>query len=366
MTRREEIRTTMIRRTRLIPLVFALALAACTSSSDQTQEDHTAQFHVENAQRLYDGNHYRRALQQFDKALALDAENQPALLGRAWCLLFLAEQRARNGDRQADDTLAEAELAFNGLSELDFGANQFKIELGLGKVHVIYGDLFAARASMLENRSKDRTASESQDLAWHTTIKERDTEYNKARGYFKAVLARKDNRDARNNLTALIHLARIAVIQRDYAEALVHAERYLGQVEKSKNLWVQSSVRFPRDKGIWEAKLAGAVTKEIEVRDLIADILYKLGRLELAEKELTQLIFLSPERTDSYLNRGIVRDELGQKREALGDYKSFMLRAARLDMDAGDPRVLKSTERIIELEKELGIPSSILKGEANR
>jgi len=352
----------MIRRARLIPLVFALVLAACSSSNDQTPEQHTAQFHVENAQRLYDGHHYRRSLQQFNKALALDTENQAALLGRAWCLLFLAEQRARSGDRQADDTLAETELAFADIVELDYGANQFKITLGLGKVHVIYGDLYAARADLLEGRSVARTSSETQDIAWHATIKERNTEYSKARGYFKAVLAQKDNAGARDNLTALIHLARIAVIKRDYAESLVYAERYLSQVEQSKNLWVESSVRFPRDKGIWEAKLAGAVTKEIEVRDLIADILYKLGRLELAEKELTQLIFLSPERTDSYLNRGIVRDELGRKEEALEDYRSFMVRAARLDLEATDKRVLKATERIIELEKELDLPSTILDG----
>jgi len=357
----------MIRRARpfpvrLVSLVLAVALAACSSSSNEYSQDaHTAQFHIENAQRLYDGNLYRKALSQFDKALALDGENQAALLGRAWCLLFLAEQRARSGDRKADDTLAEAELAFQGLKEFDYEANSFKIDLGLGKVHVIYGDLYAARADMLERRALELTASETQDLARLTTIKERDTEYGKAQKYFKAVLALKDNSGARDNLTALIHLARIAVIQRDYAEALVYAERYLAQVETSKNLWVQSSVRFPRDKAIWEAKLAGAVTKEIEVRDLIADILYKLGRLELSEKELTQLIFLSPERPDSYLNRGIVRDELGQKKEALDDYLSFLRRAARLDMDPEDRRVLKATERIIELERELGLPSSIFK-----
>ncbi|MEN8151342.1 MAG: tetratricopeptide repeat protein, partial [Planctomycetota bacterium] len=260
-----------------------------------------------------------------------------------------------------DDTLEMAETAFLQLLEDDHEENQFKIELGLGMVYVLYGNLYARRARLIESRVTDRGASSSETQAIQTSLAQRDAEYKKAQGYFKSVLVKKDIPAAKNNLTALLQLANIKVIQHDYPEALVYAERYLSEVERSKNRWVQATVRFPRDKQIWEAKLAGAVTKEVEVRDVIANILYKLGRLELAEKELTQVIFLSPERGDAYLGRGIVRDELGRKEDALGDYKEFMIRAARLDLYHDDPRVLKATQRIIELEKELGLPSSILK-----
>ena len=52
---------------RLPLLLLGALLAACMSSSDATSpEQHTADFHTENAQRLYDGGHYVKALQQFN------------------------------------------------------------------------------------------------------------------------------------------------------------------------------------------------------------------------------------------------------------------------------------------------------------
>ncbi|MEN8150822.1 MAG: hypothetical protein ABFS86_13445, partial [Planctomycetota bacterium] len=81
-----------------------LLLAACSSSVEHTPEQHTAEFHIENAQRLYDGAHYQKALQQFNKAVELDDGNESAQLGRAWCLLKYSEVQVAQSDRKADDT----------------------------------------------------------------------------------------------------------------------------------------------------------------------------------------------------------------------------------------------------------------------
>jgi tetratricopeptide (TPR) repeat protein len=341
--------------------ILALLFGACSTmfGSDETSEEHTAGFYVQNAQRMYDGGHYNQALQQFEKALAEDDDDKTALLGRAWCMLFLAEGSVLRRAEDADDRLAEADTAFEALREVDFDENQYKVQLGQGKIRVLYGDLYAARAGLLRRRAATLPPTAAEDSALADTLKSRDAEYRKALKIFQAVLDMKDTPGAEDNLVALIHLARINVILRQYNNALIFAERYLKQVEYSKGLWVQSSINYPENKALWEAKLAGAVTKEVEVRDLIGDILYKLGRYDLAERELTEVIFLSPERGDAYLNRAIVREHMMKRDEALEDYRSFMFRAARLDLDPQDPRVIKATERILVLEKELGLPSSL-------
>ena len=54
------------------------------------------------------------------------------------------------------------------------------------------------------------------------------------------VLDAKGSPGARDNLTALLELARIAVIYKNYQDALTYAQNYLDQVERSKKAWVRS------------------------------------------------------------------------------------------------------------------------------
>jgi tetratricopeptide (TPR) repeat protein len=346
-------------RTLVVVLFVTVLFGSCTTPGPEDDDAYTVEFFNNNAQHYYDGGDYTRAMQQFEKALELEPSNEVALLGQAWCQVFLAEGNILRGDPLAADLLERARDSFAALSEEDLDQNQYKVDLGFGKVHVLYGDLYTARVDLIKSELVHRPEGDPLAGTLRTTEAQRLESYTQARVLFESVLANEDDPGARDNLTALIQLARIAVIQKDYAGALLYAERYRQQVRRSKELWVRSMKDFPEDKPIWEMKLAGAVAKEVEVLDLIANAYYKLGQLELARDELDRLLLLDPYRTDAYLNRGILRQSLGDARGALEDFQEFMRRAAGLDLEYTDHRVIEATRRIMAIEKELGLQSSV-------
>ena len=345
-------------RAALLAAFLLLPLSSGCASTDGANQEGTAEFYNLNAQRFYDGGHYGQALHQFRKALAEAPKNKTALLGQAWSLLFLAESEILGGRAAGGERIQDALAAFEEIENVDFGRNDYKVTLGLGKSHVLLGDLYQARADNLKKELARRPAGDARAAAVVRAEKQAREEYDLAENLFFEVLGEKDNPDARDNLTALIHLARLAVLDERYGDSLLHAERYLEQVRRSKGLWLDAIARFPEDEAIWEARLAWAVAKEIEVRDLIANTYYKLGHLEKAETELDHVILLSPDRPDPYLNRAILRQELGKKREAVGDLRAFLVRAAELEVTEEDTRVLEAARRLISLERELGLPLS--------
>ncbi len=349
----------MRRQTLFLIALLLPILASCASPGASDDEKYTVEFHNNNAQHYYEGAHYTRALDQFEKALELDDDDEKALLGRAWCLLLIAEGDILRGDTVGDDYLEEARDAFADLNQRDLDENQYKVALGTAKTHALYGDLYSARVANLQTELKRRPPGDPLHAALKTAENDARQSYLDAQAIFKLVLEDESTPGAKGNLTALIQLARISVIQKDFATALLYAEQYRQQVRRSKDLWVRSLKQFPEDRVIWEMKLAGAVTKEVEVLDLIANAYFKLGQFQLAKEELDRLLLLDPYRTDTYLNRGLLNVRLGAKRQALADMKKFMNRAAELDFDPGDARVLKATGQIIALEKELGLESSI-------
>ncbi len=342
----------------LIALLFPV-LTSCSSPGVSEDEQYTVDFHNNNAQHYYEGGHYTRALQQFERALELDDDDERALLGRAWCLLLISEGDILRGDSIADDFLEEARDAFMDLNARGLGESQFKVDLGTAKIHALYGDLYTTRIRNLQEELKHRHPGDPLHKALADAEQAAEQSYFEAKTLFEKVLNNDKVPGARDNLTALLQLARLAVLRKDFARALLYAEQYREQVRRSKDLWVRSLKQFPEDRVIWEAKLAGAVSKEVEVLDLIANAYFKIGQYELAKEELDRLLRLDPYRTDAYLNRGILHQKLAQPRLALDDFNSFMSRAAELDMSPEDNRVIEATRQIMAIEKTLGMESSI-------
>jgi tetratricopeptide (TPR) repeat protein len=341
-----------------VALAVLLALAAC-AVPELESEEHDANFYNLNAQRYYDGGQYQRALQQFDKALEKEPGDLTARLGRAFSLLQLAEGQLRARQPEGAENVQLAMAALEELAPDVPDSQAFKVELGLGQAHARMGDLYENRANLLAAQADLRPAGGPEVVALEEARGKAYEHREQAAAHFHSVLGTEENKPAQSDLTSLIELARLAVIKRRYEEAYLYATRYLDQVRRSKDLWSESIRRFPEDRAIWEAKLAGAVYKEVEVRDLLANVLYKLGRLEEAKGELERLILLSPERGDAYLNRAIISEELGQKAEAVEDLKAFLVRAAEIEMDPSDPRAVEATRRLMRLESELGLEPTI-------
>lgn len=343
----------------LAVLALVAGCGTVTPDEEPPEEQRSIEFYNHNAQAYYDGRDYLRSYQQFEKALELEEDNETALLGRAWALLLLSEGRIMESSKEADDFLVQAKDAFDGLAEYDFGKNNYKVALGLGKVHVLFGDLYDYRVKLYEQDLMHYSAGDSRHVAIQKARSERENEYNQATIKFNAVLAEEDNPEAKDNLTALIQLARISIYKKEYGAGMLYAGRYLEQVRRSKELWVDSITRYPEDKVLWEAKLARAVAKEIEVRDLIANTLFKMGQFKQAESELDHVILLAPERGDAFLNRGIVREKLGDLLPAVYDYRRFFELARRIDMDPSDPRAIEATKRLTRVEKKLGMTPTV-------
>lgn len=340
---------------RILSLLFVAGALLSCSALEEGPEDRDPDFYNHNAQRLYDGGHYRQALDQFEKALAIDDTDQTALLGRAWTELLLGESLILGNDPDGAEILQRSIGHFEELKSRRLGENTYKVWLGLGRGLALRGDLYRDRVALLQAEADRMPPSEERNQAIARTRDQMNGEYTAAEALFKQTLAEEDVPGARENLNALIGLAGISVSRERYADALTYAKRYLALVVRSKKEWLDARLKYPEDAALWEVKLAGAVRKEVAVRDLLASALVQLDRYEEAEEELHSIVKLDPDFGDAFLRRGIVREKLGNRRGALEDFEMFLLRAARIDIPAEDPRVVTAVARRDALRQALGI-----------
>lgn len=338
----------------VLTLLVATLLAGC-ASPDAPEEQRNAEFYNHNAQRLYDGGHYRQALDQFEKALRIEPSNPVALLGRSWSRLLLGEAQTLSNETEGPQNIQVALQEFQDLKGKRFRKDNYKVALGMGTAHALLGDLYRKRKEMLQAEADRRAESEARQVKIAEADRQMIAEYTQAETLFHQVLSNKEEAGAQDNLVALIRLAYISAYRNRFADALLYAERYLEQVRRSKELWVESIRKYPEDKAIWEIRLAGAVQKEVTCRDFLAQSLIELGRWEAAEDEFDHVILLDPDYGDAYLRRGIVRDKLGKKQEALQDFHSFLVRAAELDLRPEDPRVMEAVRVRDRIREELGL-----------
>jgi tetratricopeptide (TPR) repeat protein len=170
-----------------------------------------------------------------------------------------------------------------------------------------------------------------------------------ARSAFEGVLAGPE-KDPRDRLTCWLGLARIASWRDDFDGSMRYANLYLEQVLRSEKLWTDAAAKFPREAPIYEAKHAGAAMQEAELRDLMGNVLYKLGRMKEAEEQVDIVLKTYPQRATAYLNRGILRQTRGEDDLARSDYKKFL---SYTDLPDSDPSILECTRRLAEVEARL-------------
>ncbi|MCU0725729.1 MAG: tetratricopeptide repeat protein [Planctomycetes bacterium] len=331
----------------VLGICLAALLPGCLTD-EETPEEREASFYTNNAQAYIDGGHYERALQQFDRALEIDEDNQLALVGRAWTYVMLGEAQILRGVKAGAENIQLALAEFEELEGDDFGPASYKIDLGYGKAHLLMAELYERRADLLRS-AVERRPDPQKEAARSAADESRLEHYREATTYLARVLEAKDNPLAKDDLTALLLMARINVGRQDYAGALIYTERYLEQVRRSKSLWLDAIRKYPSDEKLYEAKLAGAVAKEVPARYLISSALFKLGRVENAETELNEVLLLDPFVAGAWLDRGIVREQLGKNEEAIRDYREFLTHAARLGLTEDDPRVVEAAARIANL-----------------
>ena len=94
----------------------------------------------------------------------------------------------------------------------------------------------------------------------------------------------------------------------------------------------------------------GARLQEADLRDVLANTLFKLNRFADAEEQLDKLIALQSNRADAYLNRGIVRETRAAWDLARADYGKYLELTNLKDDDA---IVLEAKKRRLLCEERL-------------
>ncbi len=323
-------------------LVLACLTQACTTLG--TEDRKTLTLHLENAAQYYDQAHYLRAHQQWGLALEVDPLNGKARLGRSMALYQLGLEESPTG-------VARLQLASEQLDELryeDLDGLEWQAELGYALVNDRWVSLYSRKVRLLkyelatEGKESEQTEKAEElelaqsELQRHASLAE--TAYASVHG---------GEREAQYQLTCMVGLAKMAAFRGDYEASLEYQKEYEEQIVRSKRFWRDSIERYPREAALWEQKLHGAERQEAELRDLIANVLYKLGRIEEAEFELNVVIELDPERDSAFLNRGILRQTRKDWDRARQDLRTFLAMTAR---DADDASVIEAKRRLAEVE----------------
>ena len=329
-------------------LLAALAAAACVSDDDR--EDLGVLTYLHNAQTYADGGHHEQALTLFRRALEVDPENRKALLGETTSLYWIGAKETQ----AAGPAILEAAEKADRLDEEAYKENAWKVHLMRGMIHARLADLWGRKAAATRKAAEAADAAPSDLAAAEEAEASRDAQSTLAGASFRKVLAAEDQPLARNNLTALFFLARQGCLQartpEDYAEPVDFLRRFEEELGKSKKLWKEMQKREPENAEIYKAKLKGAETQEIELRDLVANILFKQRRHEQSVEELDKVIALDPYRAAAFFNRGRNYEELGKFGAAADDFRRFLMLT---DLPPSSAQVVEAHERREKCEKAL-------------
>ncbi|MCG3133695.1 MAG: hypothetical protein HMLKMBBP_00920 [Planctomycetes bacterium] len=321
-------------------IAFAALATAPSCAGTQGEDGQTLQAYLENAAQYYDGGHYLRAYQQWERALELEPSEEKALLGQAMALYQLGREESKDGV----DRLAEAERRLDGLRREGLGDMAWKAELGFAFAQQRWAELYDRKLRKLEADEKAGALAAEGAAQLPVVRAELPKRIARAEASFGKVL--EDKRTEPNfHLTCWLGLARAAAMRGDWQGAHDWARKYEKKVTESKAFWKKQGQEYA-------SKLFGAELQEAELRDVLANCLFKLGRDEEAERELDALIALQGTRADAYLNRGVLRHRRRAWDLARSDLRRFLQISP---LPKGDPELLRAAELLVECEDELAL-----------
>ena len=315
-------------------VALALALAACSTLT--TEDRQVASAYVENAAQYYDAGHYLRAYQQWDKALGIDPDEERAQLGQAMALYQLSREDSKEGLAR----LTEAERRLQVLRDAELGDQSWKVELAFALVQERWAELYERAIRVHELRvSQGQKVDPAKLTEAQEALPGRIAAAEKS---LRRVLG--DSRTEPNfQMTAWLGMARMTSLRGAYVESLAWCRKYETQVVQSREFWEKQGDTYA-------TRLFGARLQEAELRDVLANTLFKLERFDEAEKELDRLIAIQPQRANAYLNRGRLREAHNSWDLARSDYGKFL---ELTDLPENDPVVLEAGKRRILCEERL-------------
>lgn len=323
--------------------LIVFVLAGCAGGFGGITRDDRASItvYLENAANYYDAGHYKRAWHQWQQALDLDPTLDRAELGQAMVLYQMGQETSPAGLER----LGLAEQRLDDLRERLPTDYRWRAELGYALVQTRWAELYDRKLRLLE-----ADELEPGEEAEHSEVQQ-EMRQRAALGIrsYRNVLAGEE-REPRDRLTCTLGLARLHAIRGDLTESLQYAREYESEVVASKDLWRESMDRYPSRRQEYEFLLQQAETHESRLRDVVANVLFKLGRYDEAEAELSRAIELEPGHADAYLNRGIIRQLQRDWDNARSDFTDFL---ALTELADDAPSVREASDRLAQVESEL-------------
>jgi tetratricopeptide (TPR) repeat protein len=135
----------------------------------------------------------------------------------------------------------------------------------------------------------------------------------------------------------------MAALRGDWEGALAQAEKYKTKIVESKEFWKKQGSEY-------STRLFGAELQEAELRDVMANCLYKAGRHDEAETELGHLIEVQPARASAYLNRGMMRYRRAAWDLARADLRRFL---ALTDLPQDDAVSMEAMKALVVAEERV-------------
>lgn len=323
------------------PALLCLIAGACAHVTDEDRQVITV--YLENAAQYYDAGHYLRAYQQWGRVLELDDGEERARLGQGMALYQLGREESADGVAR----LAAAEDALGKLRNGEIAAS-WKADLGFGLVQLRWAELYARKTRKFEADLKEGREVDAAEVALCRA--EVPKRVSAAESSFRSVLENPET-EPNFHLTCWLGLARSAAARGDWAATVDWARRYEKKVVESKTFWSKQGQEYA-------TRLLGAELQEVELRDTMANCLYKLGRHDEAESELDRIVQIAPNRAAAYLNRAQLRKQRGAWDLARSDFRQFL---ARSDLPKDSPARLDAEKLLVECEDALAAEDELLR-----
>ncbi len=318
-----------------------VAVAACSSSLTE-EEVATRDGFYQRAVQYYDVGRFVQAEQQALQGLSLDEDDGMLNLiaGRAMLMQATLPKIAQSKPHleRARDQLPDDEV--------------HKADYAIAQYHLIYGRELANHVER-ERRGLEQNPT-TDDVQRNKLLSDLEEREARAREHYDeaAVAVTKALKSAPDSLQYLETQGQIAALRGDDQLAFAALNRALALLGESR-AFLNRTLGFSTTLPVGEEerlrrRLLSDIQREIAVRDVIAALYKRQGRLQDEEKEYTTMLQLDERQATVYYSRGMVRFELGRIPEAAEDMREFLMRT---DLDPGAVQVARAVDILHQYER---------------
>jgi len=304
--------------------VCLLALASCAGLSDG--EESKLNGYKLNSKNYYTQGKYLQAIDQCRKGLAIEEDDYSLNLELGMALLYQSNKVADRGERMR--YLFSALEQFEKTNSLRwlFSADDYRVHLGLGMVHYKIATEYRKRCEDLERRlAGDPTLEGDLEDGIDECRDGVDVEVAAAKKHLHNVLEYERQSE---NLEALLRLGQVYAYSQEFEEATAYLKKGLDLLERSTDFirrrLESEDTMAATEKAYYEARLQANLTREKELRGILAN---SYARLDRHMDRLTQFIVLEErglmDGALSY-NKALAEQELGLYPDAIIDFTRFI------------------------------------------